>query len=217
MSYPCRVERSEDEEPTAPGGRGRLRLAIAFMVVVSGVFVLFIGAHEFRSRGTRSIGGRSVADQLASAHTDGGDAPNIELPAVAGPDVSLRSLRGHIVVVNFWASWCGPCRREAPGLRRASVDYVAQGVRFLGVDERDDRPSAASFLGEFKISYPSAFDPSGALADDYRLDGIPSTFVVDAEGRVRYRFFGFLEEATIRGALDRLTSGAETVRGAPPP
>lgn len=198
-------ETPPEEEPQRDGRRG-WGSTLAAILVLAGIVLATIGVVEYRTRGASAISGDTVAARLLKAQANEGEAPAIDLPAVEGPPVSLDAFRGYVVVVNFWASWCGPCRQEAPGLRRVSEDYVRRGVRFLGVDERDDRPAASGFLREFGITYPSAFDPAGSLADDYQLDGLPSTFVIDPAGQIRYRFFGYLDEATLRGALDRLTA-----------
>jgi cytochrome c biogenesis protein CcmG/thiol:disulfide interchange protein DsbE len=122
-------------------------------------------------------------------------------------NLSLSSLRGNVVVVNFWASWCGPCREEAPDLEATSRAYRSRGVRFLGVDERDDEAAALAFVREFDITYPSVFDPSGALADDYALLGLPTTVVVDRNGQIVYRFTGYLDAPVLRSALDDVLEG----------
>jgi thiol-disulfide isomerase/thioredoxin len=176
---------------------------IAASVLVAGVGLLYIGGNEFRTRGTQGIGGLSPVDRAAQAEVSGGTAPAIELPPVVGSGVvSLQALRGHVVVVNFWASWCGPCRTEAPDLQRSWSRYSTQGVRFVGVDERDNQAGAASFMEEFHIGYPSAFDPSGSLADDFRIQGLPTTVVLDERGEIRYRFIGILDRSTLDAAID---------------
>lgn len=97
----------------------------------------------------------------------------------------LHALRGHPVVVNVWAAWCGPCRDELPLLQRASVDWGTR-VAFIGVDLRDSRASATRLLREFPLSYPSIEDPDGKIAAAYRLVGTPSTIFYDAAGRTTH-------------------------------
>ncbi len=87
-------------------------------------------------------------------------------------------------------------------------DYRNRGVRFLGVDHRDDRAAALAFVDEFGITYPSVSDPAGALADDYELVGLPSTFVIHRRGSIVYRFTGYLDGAVLRSALDDVLRGA---------
>ncbi|MGH2635133.1 MAG: TlpA family protein disulfide reductase [Actinomycetota bacterium] len=164
---------------------------------------------ELRSQGTASIGGFTVANYEAQAKVENAPAPAFELPSLEdGTPIALSSLRGHVVVLNFWASWCAPCRLEAPGLRRVSRRYEDQGVRFLGVDYRDDEAAARAFVDEFRLPYPSVSDPSGSLAYDYGLIGFPTTFIIDPAGTIRYRFVGYLDEEVLEDALNEVLSGA---------
>jgi peroxiredoxin len=146
-------------------------LTIAAWVLVVGA-VLFLAMVELQDRSGTQGGALSVANYRARAEVVDTPAPDFELPLLEG-DGSLRlsSLRGRVVVVNFWASWCAPCRLEAPDLQAAWEDYRDRDVRFLGVDELDDRYAAQGFVREFGITYPRVFDPSGSLADDYRFIG----------------------------------------------
>jgi thiol-disulfide isomerase/thioredoxin len=123
------------------------------------------------------------------------------LPAFTGKtldnqELDLASLRGRPLVLNFWASWCGPCRQEQEALELASKELARRGVRLIGVNIRDDRGAAASYLEEFKVGYPSLFDRPAVLAA--RLGalgpqlGPPYTLVVDADGRVVAKVGGAL-------------------------
>src|SRR6266511_3167332 len=162
---------------------------------------------ELRTRGTTAIGGCTVANYKARAETENRAAADFELPSLEGDgSMTLSACRGHVLVMNFWASWCGPCRLEAPGLRRTSERYWAQGVRFLGVDYRDDKAAARAFVDEFRIPYPSVFDPPGTLAHRYELIGLPSTFIIDPRGTIRYRFVGYMQQDVLEAALDDVVS-----------
>src|SRR6266536_981295 len=157
---------------------------------------------ELRERGSSSIGGFTVANYKARAEVENTPAPDFELPSLEdGAPIALSSLRGQVVVLNFWASWCAPCRLEAPGLRRISEGYRERGVRFLGVDYRDDDAAGRAFVDEFRLRYPSVTDPSGSLAYDYELIGFPTTFIIDPAGTIRYRFVGYLDEDVLEKAL----------------
>ena len=132
-------------------------------------------------------------------------APAFRLPALSGTgSVSLAQYPRTIVVLNLWASWCGPCRQEAPDLESVWRFYGSLNVQFLGVDEQDSRASAGAFVTEFGLTYPMAFDPSSALAASYGAIGLPSTYVIDASGTIRFRFLGRVDPADLRGVLQQL-------------
>lgn len=114
---------------------------------------------------------------------------------------------GNVQVVNFWASWCGPCRKEQPILQKLHEEYKERGVSFVGVDTRRDQKAAAlAFMEEFGVTYPSVFDPESRNAFRYRLFFMPATFVVDSEGRIAAAIAGGLpSEGALRAILEDLT------------
>jgi thiol-disulfide isomerase/thioredoxin len=171
--------------------------ACTALVIIAGLALM-----EYRSRGTAGIGGFTVADYEAKASIENSPVPDFTFPSLDDRTVATKELRGNVVVINFWASWCGPCRLEAPGLRWVSSHYRREGVRFVGVDERDDPAAAREFQRAFHIPYASAFDPSGRLTDDFRVVGLPTTVVVDAEGTMRYRFTGYLTRDVLEAAVN---------------
>lgn len=126
--------------------------------------------------------------------------------------LSLSELRGKAVVINFWASWCGPCKDEAPVLERAWREHRDEGLVVVGVDFNDARSAARAFMRETGMTYPVVYDPDGELVADYGATGVPETFFVDRQGRlVATRITGavnareeFMErfEEGIREALD---------------
>lgn len=134
--------------------------------------------------------------------------------AVLGQDdpVSLEDLRGEIVVLNFWASWCGPCRAEQPDLNE---EYAALGddVVFLGVNIQDTEANALAHVREFDVPYPSLFDPSSAFAARFGGVGpgaIPTTIVLDRDGRIAVQLFGTIlpgEVQTVVSALEAAEAG----------
>ncbi|HXR11095.1 MAG TPA: TlpA disulfide reductase family protein [Gaiellaceae bacterium] len=116
----------------------------------------------------------------------GAAAPAFSLNRLDGSGpISLASLRGRTVVLNFWASWCGPCKREAPALETIWKDYRAKNVVVLGVDSGDEKSDARRFLAAHGVTYPIVSDPNEILSGNtYNVPGLPATFVIDAQGRL---------------------------------
>ncbi len=107
-------------------------------------------------------------------------------------------------MINFWASWCQPCRQEAPVLERFAQEYGPRGVVFLGVNVWDSEEAARAFLAEYGLSYPNGVDSKGDAAIEYGLTGLPETFFVDREGRLVSKFIGPVTERALRAALAEL-------------
>ena len=115
----------------------------------------------------------------------GAKAPAFSLKRVDGTGtVDLASLRGKPVVLNFWASWCGPCKAEARALETAYKRYHAQGVVFLGIDYHDVTGDARNFLSHHDVTYTTVQDGSGMVGDRYGITGVPETYFVDRNGRL---------------------------------
>jgi cytochrome c biogenesis protein CcmG, thiol:disulfide interchange protein DsbE len=115
----------------------------------------------------------------------GGPAPEFNLKRIDGTGkLSLASLRGRPVVLNFWASWCVPCKGEAKLLEQASRQYRAKGVVFLGVDYHDVTSDARTFISHHGVTYMTVQDGSGMIGDRYGLTGVPETFFIDRRGRL---------------------------------
>ena len=117
---------------------------------------------------------------------------------------SLEAMQGHVVVLNFWASWCTPCRMEADLLEASWRQYQDQGVIFLGVTYADVEPNALDFLEEFDITYPNAPDLRSAISADYEITGVPETFFIGKDGVISYVHILPLDEATLDGNIKQL-------------
>jgi len=138
------------------------------------------------------------------APLEGRPAPDFSLAPYEGSEISLDSLRGQVVVLNFWASWCEPCREEAPALERIWRAYGKRGVAFVGVNVQDTAKGSLAFIEQFDITYPNGPDPYERIARAYRVFGYPETYVIDRDGRVDKRYIGAVDEAALQAALDGL-------------
>jgi thiol-disulfide isomerase/thioredoxin len=121
----------------------------------------------------------------------GQPAPEIQLKDLSGKPVSLASFKGKVVIVDFWASWCGPCRQSMPVLERLSKTYKDKGLVILGVNVDNDVKSASKFLAEVPVSFVVVNDASKSVAKAYAPPTMPSSYIVDRDGRVRRVHAGF--------------------------
>lgn len=138
------------------------------------------------------------------------------LPAVAGDNLlepgrilSSDAYRGQVVVLNVWGSWCGPCRGEADDLEQVAVASASRGVRFVGIDVRDDRDAAADFLRDRRVSYPSIYDPPGRsllALSGYPRNAVPSTIVLDRQHRVAAVFLTAVLASDLQPVVDRIAA-----------
>lgn len=113
-----------------------------------------------------------------------GPAPDFTLTTMDGGEVKLSALKGRVVVINFWASWCGPCRDEATVLERVWQKYQPQDVVFVGVAYTDTQKNAAAYLAQYNVTYPNGLDIGTKISELYNIEGVPETFIIDREGRI---------------------------------
>ncbi len=144
-----------------------------------------------------------------------GPAPDFTLTTLDGGQIKLSSLKGRVVVVNFWASWCGPCREEAPVLERIWQQYKDKDVVIVGVAYTDTEKNAKAYLQQFGNTYPNGLDIGTKIYELYNCQGVPETFIIDRDGNVA-RFFKvpFVEDA--QHNLDggkQLTDAIDSVLG----
>jgi cytochrome c biogenesis protein CcmG, thiol:disulfide interchange protein DsbE len=118
-------------------------------------------------------------------------APGFHLPQRAGGEVVLDSLRGQVVVLDFWASWCGPCRSSFPWLADLQKRHADRGVKVVAVNLDKTRALADDFLAHFPAPFTVAFDPAGRTAAEYHVEAMPTTFLIDRDGTILVRHVGF--------------------------
>ena len=146
------------------------------------------------SRRTLAIGGALTLflSGASAAITPSTAAPDFTLHAMSGPNLRLQEQRGRVVMVNFWATWCGPCRQEMPQLDRLYQKYRASGFVLLGVNVDDDARKAADVAAKLGVSFPVLMDTDKAVSRLYDLSTMPSTVIIDRDGKVRYVHRGYL-------------------------
>ncbi|MEN3336765.1 MAG: cytochrome c biosis protein CcmG, thiol:disulfide interchange protein DsbE [Acidobacteriota bacterium] len=148
-----------------------------------------------------------LVEVLTAGGSDAGGRPAPKLPAqvLVPPRATISSLRGRSAVIHFWASWCDPCRKEAADIARLPRALESR-ARLVGVDWNDGVAGARRFLRQHHWRFPNLRDESGAVGDNYRLVGLPTTFIVDKAGRIRATLPGPQTERSVRRALGKLRS-----------
>ncbi|MDX2161880.1 MAG: TlpA disulfide reductase family protein [bacterium] len=152
-----------------------------------------------------------------------GQAPDFTITTFDGAPFNLAAQRGNVVVVNFWASWCAPCRDEAPLLEQLWQDYRDRGVVVVGVAYSDVDSNSQAFIREFGITYPNGPDTGTRISkNDYHIIGVPETFIIDQQGNIRRFFFQVLPDTgrgdddlfvrigSVRATIDALLAEGET-------
>ncbi len=120
-------------------------------------------------------------------------APDFTLPSAAGPNLRLQEQRGRVVMLNFWATWCGPCRREMPQLNRLYTKYKSSGFVLVGVNVDEDSRNAVGVSSKLGVQFPVVFDSAKRVSHLYDLETMPSTVLIDRDGRVRFVHPGYRE------------------------
>lgn len=142
--------------------------------------------------------------QAQAGPRDEGPAPDFTLVTFSGEQVTLSLLRGQVVVINFWASWCPPCREEAAYLESTWRAYRDRGVVFIGVDYADTEREALAYIDEFDITYPNGPDIGTRISQAYRIQGVPETFFVAKDGTLRGVKIGPLAPPELEERLESL-------------
>lgn len=181
-------------------------MVLLALVAVLGVAGCSTGASADAGAGTGFVAGDGSITLVDPEFRQ--PAPEIIGTTLDGDAFALADARGEVVVLNVWASWCAPCRAEAPTLERVSRDLADDGVRFIGLNTRDSASAARAFEERFGITYPSLVDRDGRLqlrfGESLPPQAIPSTLVIDQQGRVAGRILGKASESDLRGLIEPL-------------
>lgn len=132
----------------------------------------------------------------------GRPAPSFSLTLFSGEKLSLADLRGKVVFLNFWASWCPPCIAEAKELEAAWRQVKDRDIVFVGVEIQDTEANGRAFVKEFGVTYPNGADVTGKIAIDYGVWGIPESFFIDPDGRVTYKHVGGIGAVVVAAKSD---------------
>jgi cytochrome c biogenesis protein CcmG/thiol:disulfide interchange protein DsbE len=183
------------------------------LALIFGLVGLIAYSVVWPSAGTGNPSGIAINESGALVNLEPRPANDFTLNLFDGGSVRLSDLRGQVVVINFWASWCPPCRQEAPDLNRVWAELQDEDVVFLGLNVWDDRDNALGFINEYNVSYSNGVTEEGAVAVDFGVRGIPETFIVNREGLIAAKFIGPVEaEAlieTVRQVRDAPAANAE--------
>jgi len=184
---------------------------LAIAVIVGAIWWLENRHDEGRSSSGEEYGPRDLAAALVPPGMDVGTeegrlAPNFLLETLDGKEMRLNDLRGQAVVINFWATWCRPCRKEIPELVAAYNSYRERGLVILGVNLQEGKGIVRPFAEDFGMNFPILIDRDGEVGDEYRILGLPTTYFVDRGGVVRSVFTGpFIERgqgSNVQGAIE---------------
>ena len=128
---------------------------------------------------------------IAESASISGPAPNFTLKSLSGENIKLSELTGNVVLINFWASWCGPCRQEMPYLNAIHNKYEALGFTVLGVNVEEQVANARSFIAERPVDFPILFDSNNKVSELYKVIAMPTTVVIDRDGKMRFLHQGY--------------------------
>ncbi len=204
------MQMNSDVQRQGRQAKARKRSSVLY-VVTAGIVLLFIGvaswsAMNYSPSSTSASLGSSKSAQANSpsslGYLQGATAPDFTYTLLDGTEMSLSSLRGKPVVLNFWASWCPPCRAEARTLEKVWEAYKGKGVQFLGVAVNDQEKDAKAFLKEFGITYPNGQDTTTKISASYAITGIPETFFITKDGKIARHWIGPIEEKQLSSFIE---------------
>jgi len=132
-----------------------------------------------------------VVATSVNASSISGQAPDFTLKSRSGKNIRLSDLRGQVVMLNFWASWCGPCRQEMPILEQLSKRYGKLGFTMVGVNVEQDSSKAEAYLRDVKVTFPILFDTTSSTSKLYSVNAMPTTIIIDRNGNMRFKHEGY--------------------------
>ena len=186
-----------------PGiGARKRNLIILFSLIPILLLFALLGWALAQSEG--NPGGFGVNSKFRELTVEHRTAPEFMGKDLDGDVVSLSGLRGKVVMLDFWSSWCPPCRKEAPVLAQVYREYESRNVEFVGLAIWDRQGNVDNYVQEFDMSYPNLIDDRGQIGIDYGVSGIPEKFFIDADGNLVRKFIGPMDEEELRAVLEEL-------------
>ena len=183
------------------GTRRRNLIILSSVVPIAALFAL-LGWAVAQSGGTP--GGFGVNNKFGEISVDQRPAADFATESPDGETVSLAGLGGKVVMLDFWSSWCPPCRREAPALAQVYREYEGRNIEFVGIAIWDDPQDVARYVERFELPYPNVLDEKGRIAINYGVSGIPEKFFINPQGELVRKFVGPISPQALRAALDSL-------------
>lgn len=154
----------------------------------------YMMAYSNLTRTLRAVLLATLAFSIGTIHADpiSGPAPDFTLKSRGGKNLKLSEYRGQVVMLNFWASWCGPCRQEMPLLEQLFQRYQPMGFTILAVNVEDSSGDALKMLKDVSVNFPVLFDSDNRISDTYGIEAMPSTILVDRDGNMRFAHVGYM-------------------------
>lgn len=182
----------------------RKELILIFAGLFIGVGLAVLVLYGLNFGGDRAgPGDFNTGKSVVQSASIGSRAPNFELQGIGGDTFNLVEMQGRIVVLNFWATWCAPCKVEMPLLEEIYQDNSAR-LQVLAVNFDEPRQVVTEFARELQLSFPILLDPGGVVQDLYRVRGYPTTFILDESGIIRFHHIGLLREDQLSGYLSQM-------------
>jgi len=192
-------------QPAQPTGRSAGLSRDVWMVVLGGLIGLVVVAIVW------IVSARMAAPLMPAAAETNRAAPDFTLPTIDGKTLHLNDLRGKIVLVNFWGTWCVPCKEETPAIQAAYEQLKGTGVEFVGVNLRNQEElgepgdaAVKSFVQDHGVTYPTVYDTDGEVSRLYQISPIPVSYFLDTQGNIRYVYVGTLKTADVLELVRRL-------------